>query len=99
MRAVVWRGIGDIAVEDVPEPKIKDPTDAIVRITASAICGTDLHFIRGSVPGMKKGLVLGHEGVGVIEELGPEVRNLRVGDRVVIPSTIAGGNCSYCRAG
>lgn len=99
MRAVVWRGIGDIAVEDVPEPKIQDPTDAIVRLTASAICGTDLHFIRGTMPGMKKGTVLGHEGVGLIEELGPGVRNFHVGDRVVICSTIACGNCSYCRAG
>src|SRR6266496_2040760 len=99
MRAVVWKGIGDIAIEDVPDPKIQEPTDAIVRLTASAICGTDLHFIRGTMPGMKKGLILGHEGVGVIEELGPGVRNFEIGDRVVIPSTIACGNCSYCRAG
>ncbi|MDB4968872.1 MAG: oxidoreductase, zinc-binding dehydrogenase family [Myxococcales bacterium] len=99
MRAVVWRGIGDIAVEDVPEPKIEEATDAIVRLTASAICGTDLHFIRGTMPGMKKGTILGHEGVGVIEELGDGVRNFNVGDRVVIPSTIACGNCSYCRSG
>src|SRR5438132_1737291 len=99
MRAVVWRGIGDIAVEDVPEPKIKDPTDAIVRLTASAICGTDLHFIRGTLTGMKKGTILGHEGVGIVEELGPGVRNFNLGDRVVICSTIACGYCSYCRAG
>jgi threonine dehydrogenase-like Zn-dependent dehydrogenase len=99
MRAVVWRGVGDIAVEDVAEPKIEQPTDAIVRITASAICGTDLHLIRGTLPGMQKGTILGHEGVGIVEELGPEVRNFNVGDRVVIPSTIACGNCSYCRAG
>ncbi len=99
MRAVVWRGIGDIAVEDVPEPKIEQPTDAIVRPTASAICGTDLHFIRGTMPGMRKGTILGHEGVGIVEELGPGVRNFRVGDRVVICSTIACGSCVYCRAG
>jgi threonine dehydrogenase-like Zn-dependent dehydrogenase len=99
MRAVIWRGIGDIAVEDVPDPKIEDPTDAIVRLTASAICGTDLHLVRGTLPGMKKGTILGHEGVGVIEELGPGVRNFHVGDRVVICSTIACGNCSYCRVG
>jgi threonine dehydrogenase-like Zn-dependent dehydrogenase len=99
MRAVVWKGIGDIAIEEVPDPKIQEPTDAIVRLTASAICGTDLHFIRGTMPGMKKGQILGHEGVGVVEELGPGVRNLEVGDRVVIPSTIACGYCSYCRAG
>jgi threonine dehydrogenase-like Zn-dependent dehydrogenase len=99
MKAVVWHGIGDIRVDDVPEPKIEQPTDAIVRITASAICGTDLHFIRGTMPDMVPGTILGHEAVGVIEEIGPDVRNLRVGDRVVIPSTIACGFCSYCRAG
>ena len=99
MKAVVWHGIGDIRLDDVPEPKLKEPTDAIVRLTASAICGTDLHMIRGTMPGMKAGTVLGHEGVGVVEEVGKDARNLAVGDRVVIPSTIACGYCSYCRAG
>ena len=99
MKAVVWHGIGDIRLDDVPEPKIKEPTDAIVRLTASAICGTDLHFIRGTFSGMVPGTILGHEGVGVVEEVGKDVRNLNVGDRVVIPSTIACGVCSYCRAG
>src|SRR5436190_15559848 len=99
MRAVVWHGIGDIRVDDVPEPRIKEPTDAIVRLTASAICGTDLHFVRGTVAGMKPGTILGHEGVGVVEEVGRDVRNFRPGDRVVIASTIACGSCSYCRAG
>ncbi len=99
MKAVVFRGIGDIAVEDVPEPRIEQPTDAIVRLTSSAICGTDLHFIRGTFSGMEPGTILGHEGVGVIEALGDMVRNLTVGDRVVIPSTVACGSCSYCRAG
>lgn len=99
MKAVVFHGIGDIHLDDVREPKIEDPKDAIVRLTASAICGTDLHMIRGTMPGMKPGTILGHEGVGVVEEVGKEVRNLRPGDRVVIPSTIACGYCSYCRAG
>src|SRR5690606_292754 len=99
MRAVVFREVGDIRLEDVAEPKLREPTDAIVRLTASAICGTDLHMIRGSLPGMKPGTILGHEGVGIIEELGKDVRNLRVGDRVVIPSTLGCGYCSYCRAG
>ena len=99
MKALVFHGIGDIRLDDVKEPKIKEATDAIVRITASAICGTDLHMIRGTMPGMKPGTILGHEGVGVIEEIGKDVRNLKVGDRVVVPSTIACGNCSYCRAG
>lgn len=99
MKAVVWHGIGDIRLEDVPEPKIQQPTDAIVRLTASAICGTDLHMIRGTMAGMKSGTILGHEGVGIVEALGTDVRNLNIGDRVVIPSTIACGYCSYCRDG
>jgi threonine dehydrogenase-like Zn-dependent dehydrogenase len=99
MKAVVFHGIGDIRLENVSGPKLKDPTDAIVRLTASAICGTDLHMVRGTLPGMKPGTVLGHEGVGVVEEVGRDVHNLKPGDRVVIPSTIACGTCSYCRAG
>lgn len=99
MKAVIFHDVGDIRLEDVDEPTIQDPTDAIVRLTSSAICGTDLHMVRGTMSGMKKGTILGHEGVGVIEEVGEDVRNLRVGDRVVIPSTIACGYCSYCRAG
>ncbi|HEY0094784.1 MAG TPA: alcohol dehydrogenase catalytic domain-containing protein, partial [Archangium sp.] len=99
MKAVVFHGIGDIRLEDVAEPVLQQDTDAIVRLTASAICGTDLHFVRGTFPGMKPGTILGHEGVGIIEALGRDVRNVRVGDRVVIPSTIACGTCSYCRSG
>ena len=99
MKAVVFHDVGDIRVDDVPEPRIQEPTDAIVRLTSSAICGTDLHFVRGTMPGMKQGLILGHEGVGVVEEIGPMVRNLKIGDRVVIPSTIACGHCAYCRQG
>jgi threonine dehydrogenase-like Zn-dependent dehydrogenase len=99
MKAVVFHGVGDIRVDDVPEPQIQEPTDAIVRLTSSAICGTDLHFVRGTMSGTKPGTILGHEGVGVVEQLGDDVRNLEVGDRVVIPSTIACGSCSYCRAG
>jgi threonine dehydrogenase-like Zn-dependent dehydrogenase len=99
MKAIVWRGIGDIRLEDVPEPTIEQPTDALVRLTASAICGTDLHLVRGTISEMEPGTILGHEGVGVIEALGPDVRNFSVGDRVIIPSTIACGSCAYCRAG
>jgi threonine dehydrogenase-like Zn-dependent dehydrogenase len=99
MRAVVYHGAGDIRLENVAEPKIQKPNDAIVRLTASAICGTDLHMVRGTMPGMVSGTILGHEGVGVVEEVGSAVRNFRNGDRVVVPSTIACGNCSYCRAG
>jgi threonine dehydrogenase-like Zn-dependent dehydrogenase len=99
MKAVVFHAIGDIRLDDVREPKLEKPTDAIVRLTSSAICGTDLHMVRGTMAGMKPGTILGHEGVGVVEEIGSAVRNLKRGDRVVIPSTIACGNCSYCRDG
>lgn len=99
MKAVVFHGVGDIRLEDVPDPKIERPTDAIVRLTASAICGTDLHMIRGTLPGMESGTILGHEGVGVIEEVGASVRDFKVGDRVVVPSTICCGKCSYCTSG
>src|SRR5215210_9471501 len=84
MKAVVFHGVGDIRLDEVPEPEIQEPTDAIVRLTSSAICGTDLHMIRGTLVGMKEGIILGHEGVGVIEEVGSQVRNLNPGDRVVV---------------
>jgi threonine dehydrogenase-like Zn-dependent dehydrogenase len=99
MNAVVFHDVGDIRMEDVPEPEITAPTDAIVEITTSAICGTDLHLVRGTVGGMKPGTILGHEAVGIVVEVGDDVRNFRRGDRVVIPSTIACGSCSYCRDG
>ncbi|MEX3686852.1 zinc-dependent alcohol dehydrogenase [Paraburkholderia sp. BR14263] len=99
MKAVVFHGIGDIRLDTVPDPTIQQPTDAIVRITSSAICGTDLHMVRGTLGGMKPGTVLGHEAVGIVEEVGPGVRNLSRGTRVLIPSTISCGTCSYCRAG
>ncbi|MFC4454170.1 zinc-dependent alcohol dehydrogenase [Deinococcus sonorensis] len=99
MKAVVWQAVGDIRLQDVPEPELQEPTDAIVRLTASAICGTDLHFIRGTMSDMVPGTILGHEGVGVVEKVGSEVRNFQPGDRVVIPSTISCGVCLPCREG
>jgi threonine dehydrogenase-like Zn-dependent dehydrogenase len=99
MKAVVFCDVGDIRVQDVPEPSLQEPTDAIVRLTASAICGTDLHFVRGSMSGMRPGTILGHEGVGIVEQVASDVRNLAAGDRVVICSTIGCGSCTYCRAG
>src|SRR3954464_9396997 len=99
MKAVVFHGIGDIRLDDMPEPRLEEPTDAIVRLTASAICGTDLHMVRGTMPGMVPGTILGHEGVGVVEAVGADVRGIRVGDRVVVPSTINCGHCAYCAAG
>lgn len=99
MKAVVFHAIGDIRLDDVKEPKIQESTDAIVKITTSAICGTDLHFVRGTVGEMKKGTILGHEAVGVVEEIGKDVRNLNIGDRVIIPSTVACGYCPMCQKG
>jgi threonine dehydrogenase-like Zn-dependent dehydrogenase len=99
MKAVVFQGVGDIVMADVTEPKIQNASDAIVRITTSAICGTDLHLVRGTVPGMREGQILGHEAVGEVVEVGTNVRNFTPGDRVVVPSTIACGYCVYCRSG
>jgi threonine dehydrogenase-like Zn-dependent dehydrogenase len=99
VKAVVFHGVGDIRLDDLEEPKIQEATDAIVRLTSSAICGTDLHMIRGTLAGMLPGTILGHEGVGIIEEVGPQTRNLNVGDRVVVGSTIGCGYCMYCRDG
>src|SRR5688572_12278124 len=99
MKAIVFHGIGDIRLDEVPDPRIEKPLDAIVRLTASAICGTDLHMDRGTMPGMEPRTILGHEGVGVVEEIGPQVRNLKEGDGVVTPSTVGCGASVYCRAG
>lgn len=99
MKAVVWHGTGDIRLDEVPDPKIIEPSDAIIRVTRSAICGTDLHLVRGTMPGMQPGTILGHEAVGVVEDVGPAVRGFSRGDRVVVTSTIGCGTCSYCRAG
>lgn len=99
MKAIVFHALGDIRLDEVSEPTIESDTDAVVRLTRSAICGTDLHFIRGTMAGVEPGTILGHEGVGIVESLGDGVRNFKVGDRVVVPSTIGCGYCSYCRAG
>lgn len=99
MKAVVFHGLGDIRLDTVPDPKVEKPTDAVVRLTASAICGTDLHMVRGTMPGMVPGTILGHEGVGVVEAVGTAVTFFKLGDRVVIPSTINCGHCAYCDAG
>jgi len=99
MRAVTWQGKRDVRVENVPDPHIKDPTDAIVRITSSGLCGSDLHLYEVLTPFMTPGDILGHEPIGVVEEVGPEVTNLQPGDRVVVPFQIACGHCWMCRTG
>ena len=97
MRATVWHGKKDIRVDNVPDPQILNPRDAIVKISSTAICGSDLHLYNGFVPGMEKGDILGHEFMGEIVELGKAVTNLKVGDRVVIPFPIACGSCFFCQ--
>jgi len=99
MRATTWQAPNTVRVEDVPDPRIVNSRDAIVRITSTAICGSDLHLVDGYVPTMMKGDVLGHEFMGKVVEVGPGVSNLAVGDRVVVPFPIACGACWSCRQG
>jgi threonine dehydrogenase-like Zn-dependent dehydrogenase len=99
MKAVCWYGKNDMRVETVPDPEILNPRDAIVKITKSAICGSDLHLYNGFIPGMEKGDIIGHEFMGEVVEAGPGVNNLQVGDRVVVPFPISCGNCYFCSEG
>jgi threonine dehydrogenase-like Zn-dependent dehydrogenase len=96
MKAVTWHGKRDVRVDTVPDPKIEQPTDAIVRITSSGICGSDLHLYEVMGPYMAEGDILGHEPMGVVEEIGSEVEQIAVGDRVVIPFNISCGHCYMC---
>src|SRR5688500_2939675 len=97
MRAVCWEGRGDVRVQEVDDPHIQHPRDVIVRITSTAICGSDLHLYDVFVPFLKPGDVLGHEPMGIVEEVGSEVKKLRKGDRVVIPFTVSCGDCWFCQ--
>ena len=96
MKALCWHGTEDVRVDTVPDPEILNPRDAIIRITLTAICGSDLHLYDGYIPTMQPGDILGHEFMGEVVEVGPEVSNLQIGDRVVIPFPIACGSCRYC---
>ncbi len=96
MKAVCWHGKNDVRVENVPDPSILNPRDAILKITSTAICGSDLHLYDGYIPTMQKGDILGHEFMGEVVDKGSEVKNLNKGDRVVIPFTIACGHCFFC---
>lgn len=96
MKALVYQGPGQKAWEERPNPKLKAPTDAIVRVDTTTICGTDLHILKGDVPAVTPGRILGHEGVGTITEMGTAVKGLQVGDRVIISCITACGSCSYC---
>src|SRR5215203_591901 len=97
MKANCWCGIGKVDVQEVPDPEILDPRDAVVKITSTAICGSDLHLYNGFIPTMEKGDILGHEFMGEVVEIGPEVKKLQVGDRVVVAFPIACGNCFFCK--
>jgi threonine dehydrogenase-like Zn-dependent dehydrogenase len=97
MRALVWRGPGDVRMERVPDPIILNPRDGIVRVTSTAICGSDLHLFDGYIPSMRAGDILGHEFMGEIVEVGAGVERVNVGDRVVVPFTISCGHCAFCR--
>ena len=99
MKAVTWHGKRDVRVDTVPDPTIEDPTDAIVRITSTGICGSDLHLYEVLGPFLDEGDILGHEPMGIVEEVGAEVTDIRAGDRVVIPFNISCGHCYMCGQG
>src|SRR5690348_6345004 len=99
MRALTWQGKRDVQVVDVPDPRIEQPTDAVIRVTSTNICGSDLHLYEVLGPFMRAGDVLGHEAMGVVEEVGRDVTHLTVGDRVVVPFQIACGACFMCGLG
>ena len=96
MKALCWHGANDVRVDNVPDPTIINPRDAIVKITSTAICGSDLHLYNGLIPTMQSGDIMGHEFMGEVVELGSEVKNLKKGDRIVIPFTISCGSCFFC---
>ncbi len=96
MRALCWYGRKDVRVETVPDPTIINPRDAVIKVTSTAICGSDLHLYDGYIPTMEKGDILGHEFMGEVVEVGKENNKLKVGDRVVVPFTIACGHCFFC---
>jgi len=99
MKALCWHGKSDVRIDSVPDPKIQDARDAIIRITTTAICGSDLHLFDGFMPTMKQGDILGHEPMGEVVEVGSAVQNLQRGDRVVVPFTISCGSCFFCKKG
>jgi threonine dehydrogenase-like Zn-dependent dehydrogenase len=99
VKALVWEGVNELAVTQVPDPQLLNNQDAILKVNLSSVCGSDLHQLSGYIPFMRSGDVIGHEFMGEIVEVGPEVRRHQVGDRVVVCSVIACGRCWYCSQG
>src|SRR5262249_56754400 len=99
MKALVYHGPGQKSWEDVPDPNIQEPTDVVVRIDSATICGTDLHILKGDVPEVKPGRILGHEAVGTVDEVGDNVHRLSPGDRVLVSCISGCGTCQFCREG
>lgn len=97
MKAVTYQGVKDVVVKEVEDPKLEKPDDVLVRITRTAICGSDLHLIHGMVPNMPNDFIIGHEPMGIVEEVGPDVTRVKKGDRVIVPFNIACGQCFYCQ--
>src|SRR6185369_1684405 len=96
MKALTYHGAGDVRVDNVPDPTLLNDDDLILRVTATAICGSDLHIFRGKIPDMKAGDILGHEFMGIVEDIGRGVTRVKRGDRVVVPFTISCGDCFFC---
>ncbi|PAK48579.1 zinc-dependent alcohol dehydrogenase [Paenibacillus sp. 7541] len=97
MKAVTYQGIKNVTVKDVPDPKIEKPDDIVIKVSSTGICGSDLHLIHGMIPNLQENYIIGHEPMGIVEEVGPEVTHLKKGDRVIIPFTIACGECFFCK--
>ena len=99
MRALTWQGSRDVQIKDVPDPRIERPTDAVIKVTSTAICGSDLHLYEPLGPFLRKGDILGHETMGIVQEVGDAVTHIAPGDRVVIPFNISCGHCWMCTRG
>lgn len=99
MKALIYAGPGKTAIVDKPIPQIENSNQAVLRMVRTTICGTDIHIVRGEVPTAEIGRTLGHEGIGIVEEVGSEVKNFKKGDRVVIAAVVACAKCTFCRKG
>lgn len=99
MKAITYQGMRDVEIKSVKDPKIIKSDDAIIKITSTSICGSDLHLVHGTVPKMPRGFIIGHEAMGIVEDVGPDVKNIKKGDRVIVPFPVSCGHCWYCEHG